>query len=481
MKNLFNISRETLRTYKRDKLEQHARAVLEYKSRFLQNPISFFRPMDYQKSFWSSRKKEKWVFGGNRSGKTKNGASYLVDKLVKNSGIYMWACTWADLSIPVQQRQIYNLLPLSEMAYCKYSEQNGFANRVIVTKKNSILRFKTYDQKWESFQGTAKHLIWNDEEPPEDIYKEQKIRLIDYNGEMVNTMTPLNGMSWVYSNIVSNPDLSKDIDTFYWETRLNKMINQEAFKKIIATYGEKEALVRSKGAFINLRTGRIYYAFIRQLHERPLKVNPDLPLRLSFDFNVNPMTTTLAQITLGNPAKNEQTKVLNILEALNSEDCNARTQCEKLRNKLQSWKNKIIIYGDASNQRRTETANINDTNWTIVKKYFPDAEYRVPSVNPNIKERVEYVNAKLNSFDNRIGLYVNSKNCEKMIMDLEQVNWNKTGTGKDKSNPELNHNSDNLDYLVNIEFPLVESAFSETEQYADSYAQYQRSTERLLS
>ena len=33
----------------------------------------------------------------------------------------------------------------------------------------SVVTFKSYDQRREAFQGTAQHLIWLDEEPPEDI------------------------------------------------------------------------------------------------------------------------------------------------------------------------------------------------------------------------------------------------------------------------------------------------------------------------
>lgn len=63
--------------------------------------------------------------------------------------------------------------------------------------------------------------------------------------------------------------------------------------------------------------------------------------------------------------------VLNILEAVNTADCNTRRQCEILQEKLKGWEGQIIIYGDASNQRRTESADVNITNWIIVKMYFP--------------------------------------------------------------------------------------------------------------
>lgn len=59
----------------------------------------------------------------------------------------------------------------------------------------SRLGFKSYDQGRKKFQGTAKHLIWMDEEPPEDVYSECMARLMTTSGSMICTFTPLEGLS----------------------------------------------------------------------------------------------------------------------------------------------------------------------------------------------------------------------------------------------------------------------------------------------
>jgi phage terminase large subunit-like protein len=59
----------------------------------------------------------------------------------------------------------------------------------------SLVGFKSYDQGRKKFQGTAKHLIWLDEEPPEDVYDECLIRLMTTNGIMLCTFTPLEGLT----------------------------------------------------------------------------------------------------------------------------------------------------------------------------------------------------------------------------------------------------------------------------------------------
>ena len=63
----------------------------------------------------------------------------------------------------------------------------------------SVLGLKSFDQRREAFQGTAQHLIWLDEEPPEDILTESILRTArtnDFPGGLVMlTFTPLQGVT----------------------------------------------------------------------------------------------------------------------------------------------------------------------------------------------------------------------------------------------------------------------------------------------
>lgn len=76
----------------------------------------------------------------------------------------------------------------------------------------SVLGFKAYDQGRTKFQGTSKHLVWLDEEPPMDIYSECLTRTMDCDGIMLCTFTPLEGISDVVLHYMPhlNPDQGKD-------------------------------------------------------------------------------------------------------------------------------------------------------------------------------------------------------------------------------------------------------------------------------
>jgi phage terminase large subunit-like protein len=57
----------------------------------------------------------------------------------------------------------------------------------------SKLGLKSYDQGRKKFQGTAKHVVWLDEEPPSDVYTECLTRIMTVDGIMMCTFTPLEG------------------------------------------------------------------------------------------------------------------------------------------------------------------------------------------------------------------------------------------------------------------------------------------------
>lgn len=59
----------------------------------------------------------------------------------------------------------------------------------------SQLSLKSYDQGRKSFQGTGRHVIWLDEEPPQDVYNECLIRTATVGGIALLTFTPLSGLS----------------------------------------------------------------------------------------------------------------------------------------------------------------------------------------------------------------------------------------------------------------------------------------------
>src|ERR1039458_8327908 len=353
-------------------------------------PHKYFNPLPYQLPFWESKKKDRTVLGGNRSGKTENVTVYEIKKCLDNPGFDCWAATWADMSVPVQQKKFFEKLPKDQtIKYASFSEQRGFTHKIIMFANGSKIRFKTYEQGRESFQGTSKDIILLDEEAPEDIVSECKARLIDRNGEMIRSMTPLDGITYTYDQVVLNEGNDPEVVYWFWDSSLNTYVNQDALQRIINGYPSKEAEVRNKGHFLNLTTGNAYYTFSDDNIINSYLYKNYLPLEVSCDFNIDLMCWNIGQEDQGVDF------VFDFVEVENQ--ANTEFMCNELLNKFPQHEGGFIFYGDiAGDQRHPESSR---TNWAIIREYFPNASINYQNIR-NIKDRIDSFNARVKNNNN---------------------------------------------------------------------------------
>lgn len=139
-----------------------------------------------------------------------------------------------------------------------------------VSGGTSIAYFKAYEQGREKWQGETLHWLWNDEEPPEDIYAEGKTRTQAGDGGrggiVYVTFTPLLGMSQVVKRFL--------LDKVPGTTVTNMTIDDaehytpERRAAIVAGYLPHEREARAKG-IPTMGSGRVY-----PIPEEVLKVEP---------------------------------------------------------------------------------------------------------------------------------------------------------------------------------------------------------------
>ena len=218
-----------------DKFKNHNKLLFYNKEKVHKKQIEFHK----------CTKRNRWVFGGNRSGKSECGA---VEVVWLSRGIHPFKQNkknvegWVvSLSQQVQrdvaQKKILEYLnpewivEVVMQSGRKSSPQNGVIDYIIIQNVFggfSRIGFKSCDQGREKFQGASLDFVWFDEEPPYDIYLECRMRVLDKKGEIFGTMTPLKGLSWVYSEIFLNPKNDKEIWTIQMEWADNPYLdNQE--------------------------------------------------------------------------------------------------------------------------------------------------------------------------------------------------------------------------------------------------------------
>jgi len=126
----------------------------------------------------------------------------------------------------------------------------------ILKLKNGVtIGFKSYDQGRRKFQGTSQHVVWEDEEPPEDVRSEIRMRLLDTKGLELGTMTPLSGLTHIYDNIYLNdskPPGKKDPEVYCltvgWDD--NPYLSAEEKQRLEANMDENELEARKYGRFV---------------------------------------------------------------------------------------------------------------------------------------------------------------------------------------------------------------------------------------
>ena len=161
----------------------------------------------------NQKQRDGFTLGGNRSGKTTAG---IIEDLwwVTRRHPYKQIPSDVDIRgrvlgdgfdngtvnqvlIPAIKRWV---IP-SDLVGGSWEDSWHNASHTLTLENGSFLEFKSYDQDLDKHAGTSRHFVHFDEEPPQDIFKESLIRLIDTQGPWWITLTPINGMTWVYDEL----------------------------------------------------------------------------------------------------------------------------------------------------------------------------------------------------------------------------------------------------------------------------------------
>jgi hypothetical protein len=185
----------------------------------------------------------------------------------------------------------------------------------------------------------------------------------------------------------------------------------------------------------------VYHCFSRSEQVQELKVDPGLPLLWALDFNVNPMCSVVAQI---------DGEAVKVVEEIVINRASTEEACREFHRRFSQHPQPVVVYGDASGNRR-QTAGT--TDYQIIREFFHNAgqwqvRYKVPPMNPQVRERVGLVNSKLKSALGEIQMRV-SPCCVELIKDFEEVRYKPDSVSIDKDrDPRRTHLSDALGYLV---------------------------------
>jgi hypothetical protein len=254
------------------------------------------------------------------------------------------------------------------------------------------------------------------------------------------------GFDWVYERFIANPVPGYEV--VIAKPRENRHLLEQVpdyYDRLKESYDERFYQQEVLGEYVEQSAGRVYGSFDRRLHVRETEWDRNRTLMWSLDFNVDPMSSVVAQ------ARGDRVEVIDEIVLRNSSTAEA---CEEFVRRYGLQAGSLRVYGDASG-RHAQTTGRSDL--AIVREHlgrhgFRQAEYRIPVANPAVRERVGLVNARLKSAADEIRLHVDPK-CRELIKDLEQVVYKERSGLIDKERDALRtHLSDALGYLLWQEF-----------------------------
>ena len=270
-----------------------------------------YQPNDIPRLFHGSGAKTRFLGGGNRSSKT---YSHIID----------YACQFAGRAPQTLQGliPIHRLDQNRQLRFCMEDYPNSFTKvvwpyiktliptdtiadvvkdsgriRAITNRKGGFLEFMYYDQEVSKHQGTKRHSIGYDEEPPESIRDEGLMRLVDTDGEESFSLTPTTGLRYLYDKVIERrgrevqkqvdltydsngkltdailggvtdnmvPGGDPDVHVFYADIFDNKAINKKAAIRILNNFPKEERMMRSRGYHM-FRFGLVYGMFSDNIH-----------------------------------------------------------------------------------------------------------------------------------------------------------------------------------------------------------------------
>lgn len=339
------------------------------------------------------------------------------------------------------QTSLFALLDSTKVPY-EYSKAE---NMLRLTEPGSSIIFRPVDD-FDRLRGTNLAWFGIDEltYSPQGAWLRLEGRLRDPQARLLRgfaAWTP-KGYDWVYQRFIAEP--GGRYQAIIAQPNENHFLLEKVpdfYERLKGSYDETFYLQEVMGQYLSLQGGLVYSSFDRREHVRNLEANASLPLLWALDFNVDPMSSVVAQI---------RGREIFVLDELCLHHADTQQACEEFDKRFPNHSSGVVIYGDASGNAQHTTGA---SDYQIVRDYFRAnyggrVAYKIPKSNPSVRDRVTLTNAKLRSAGGEICLLVNAK-CNELIKDFEQVSYKAESNAIDKDKDrQRTHLSDALGYLL---------------------------------
>lgn len=244
-----------------------------------------YTPYAEQEAFHRCDKVGRYLAGGNRGGKTDAMVAEMVFWATDThpwlerpaewgTGALQLRCFVVDVEKGVNQILLPKLrryIPVSFLIDGDFEKSWNAKSMVLTLENGTTIDFLTYGMGLEKMGGVPRHMIFFDEEPPQSVFGESQLRLLDFKGRWVIAATPVQGMGWTYDLLWEpgkrDPDDPRSPGCFTLSAAKNPFLktSEEDFGMYSVGMDEEERAMRFEGQFV-ARSGLIFPEFHPDMH-----------------------------------------------------------------------------------------------------------------------------------------------------------------------------------------------------------------------
>jgi len=405
-----------------------------------------YRPLESQKRFHDSKARFKGFSGPIGSGKSQALCQEALKLSYLNPGRtgLIGAPTFPMLR-DATQAALFEILERNRIPH----EVNRGENVLTLGETRSRILFRAVEE-FERLRGSNLAWFGLDEltYTSEEAWLRLEARVRDPRAKRLcgfGVWTP-KGYDWVYQRFVASAvDGYETVVAGAFENRFLLDQIPDYYDRLKSSYDPRFYEQEVLGKYLALAAGNVYYAFDRQGNVGEEEVNPLQALLWALDFNVDPMCSVVAQIDGDR---------VTVLDEIVLRRASTYQACEEFAGRFPKHAAGLVVYADATGAR-LQTSGTSDLE--ILRGFFRNGDYgavefRIPTVNPAVRDRVTLMNGKLQSAEGGRRMRVHPR-CRELIKDLEQVVFQENTQMIDKDrDPRRTHLSDALGYLVWQEF-----------------------------
>lgn len=255
--------------------------VTEELQRSVKQPnVTAYRPYPEQEEFHRSDAFGRYVAGSNRGGKTD---AIVVDAILNatDTNPYWdrperWGSGPLQLRFVVVDfdRGVEGIILPKLKRWCapsmlidgRWDHSWDNSLHVFTFSNGSTIDFVTHGQSLDKHGGVPRHIVYFDEEPPQDVFNENVMRLLDYDGRWAIAATPVQGMGWTYDLLWEPAENGerKDVSIHTLSAAKNPYLATKDLSKFAIGMSKEEQEIRFEGKFV-ARSGLVFPTFAMNL------------------------------------------------------------------------------------------------------------------------------------------------------------------------------------------------------------------------